>query len=91
MSIAAERAERPGAPARALTCHQGWLAALRGDAATAETILAALPDLRASEDPQDKTLVSTAEAFAAAIMGLSYGGTVRVLPATVDDTALQAE
>ena len=37
-----------------LACYRGWLAALRGDAATAETMLAGLPDLRASEDPQDK-------------------------------------
>ena len=50
-------------------CHQGWLAALRGDAATAETILSALPDLRASEDPQDKSLVSAVEAFTAATRG----------------------
>ena len=52
-----------------LTCHQGWLAALHGDAATAETILGALQDLRASEDPQDKALVSTVEAFTAATRG----------------------
>ena len=52
-----------------LACHRGWLAALRGDAATAETILAALQDLRASEDPQDKALVSTVEAFTAATRG----------------------
>ena len=53
----------------ALACHRGWLAALRGDAATAETILATLPDLRASEDPQDKAFVSTVEAFTAATRG----------------------
>ena len=52
-----------------LACHRGWLAALRGDAATAETMLAALQDLRASEDPQDKALVSTVEAFTAATRG----------------------
>jgi class 3 adenylate cyclase/predicted ATPase len=46
-----------------LACCRGWLAALRGDAATAETILAELPDLRASEDPQDNALLSLAEAF----------------------------
>jgi class 3 adenylate cyclase/tetratricopeptide (TPR) repeat protein len=50
----------------ALSCHHGWLAALRGDPGTAETILAALPDLQASEDPNDKTLISTVEAFTAA-------------------------
>jgi tetratricopeptide (TPR) repeat protein len=49
-----------------LACYRGWLAALRGDAATAGTILAALRDLRASEDPQDKAAISTAEAFTAA-------------------------
>jgi hypothetical protein len=49
-----------------LTCLRGWLAALRGDAATAEATLAALRDLRASEDPEDKAEVSTTEAFTAA-------------------------
>ena len=48
---------------------QGWLAALRGAAATAETKLAGLRDLRASEDPQDKAGVSTVEAFTAAARG----------------------
>jgi len=48
-----------------LACYQGLLAALRGDAATAETRLAALPDLRASEDLQDKSMVSLVEAFTA--------------------------
>jgi tetratricopeptide (TPR) repeat protein len=52
-----------------LSCYRGWLAALRGDAATAETLLAALLDLRASEDLQDKSLISTAEAFTAAARG----------------------
>jgi len=52
-----------------LACHRGWLAALRGDAATAETILATLHDLRASEDPQDKAMVSLVEAFTAAAHG----------------------
>jgi hypothetical protein len=46
-----------------LACYRGWLAALRGHAAAAETILAGLPDLRASEDPQDKATTSIAEAF----------------------------
>ena len=49
-----------------LACYRGWLAALRGDAATAETMLAGLQDLRASEDPQDKALISLVEAFTAA-------------------------
>ena len=49
-----------------LACYRGWLAALRGDASTAQTMLAALGDLQASEDPQDKAQVSVAEAFTAA-------------------------
>jgi len=49
-----------------LACFRGWLAALRGDAATAGTILAALHDLRASEDPQDNAVIGLVEAFAAA-------------------------
>ena len=53
----------------AVACYRGWLAALRGDAATAETMMAALPDLRASEDPQDKAQISAAEAFTAAARG----------------------
>jgi hypothetical protein len=45
---------------------QGWLAALRGDAATAETVLAGLPDLRASEQPQDQAALGLVQAFTAA-------------------------
>jgi tetratricopeptide (TPR) repeat protein len=52
-----------------LTCQRGWLAALRGDADSAETMLAALTDLRATEDPQDQSMVSLAEAFTAAARG----------------------
>ena len=52
-----------------IPCYQGWLAALRGDADTAESTLAALPKLRASEDPSDKALISVVEAFAAAARG----------------------
>jgi class 3 adenylate cyclase/tetratricopeptide (TPR) repeat protein len=52
-----------------IACYRGWLAALRGDAAVAETMLTALPDLRASEDLQDKAEVSTVEAFTAAAQG----------------------
>ena len=47
-------------------CDRAWLAALRGDASTAKTMLTGLPDLRASEDPQDKSLISSTEAFTAA-------------------------
>jgi tetratricopeptide (TPR) repeat protein len=49
-----------------LPCYLGWLAALRGDADTAETMLGALRDLQASEDPQDKAKISIATAFTAA-------------------------
>ena len=44
----------------------GWLAALRGDAGTAEAMLAALRNIRASEDPQEQSLISLLEAFTAA-------------------------
>jgi hypothetical protein len=49
-----------------LACYRGWLAALRGEADTAESVLAGLRDLRASEDPQVRALVSLVEASAAA-------------------------
>ena len=49
-----------------LACYRGWLAALRGDTGTAETMLAGLADMRASEDPQDKAEISIVEAFTAA-------------------------
>jgi class 3 adenylate cyclase len=49
-----------------LTSEQGWLAALRGDAATAEALLASLRELRASEDPQGQSLISLLEALTAA-------------------------
>jgi hypothetical protein len=52
-----------------LTCYRGWLAALRGDTATAETMLAGLADLRVTEDIQDKSLVSLVQAFTAAAYG----------------------
>jgi len=52
-----------------LACYRGWLAALRGDSAIAQTMLAAMPDLRASEEPQDKTRISLVEAFTAASRG----------------------
>jgi class 3 adenylate cyclase/predicted ATPase len=56
-----------------LVCYQGWLAAMRGDATTAETILAGLRDLRGSESPQDQTSLGLAEAFAAAARGEPAG------------------
>jgi len=49
-----------------LTCYRAWLAALRGDATTADTMLAGLGDMRVSEDVQDKSLVAVVEAFTAA-------------------------
>jgi class 3 adenylate cyclase/predicted ATPase len=49
-----------------LKCQRAWLAALRGDAAAAQAMLAGLKDLRASEDPQDKALISLTEGFSAA-------------------------
>ncbi len=49
-----------------LAVHQAWLAALRGDAGTAEDLLAALAGRRASEDPQDRAMASVVEAFTAA-------------------------
>jgi predicted ATPase len=52
-----------------VACYGAWLAALRGDAATAQTTLAAMPDLRASEEPQDKAKISVVEAFIAAARG----------------------
>ena len=52
-----------------LACDRGWLAALRGDAVTAATFLAGLQDLRASEAPQDRTLIAMVEAFAADAQG----------------------
>jgi class 3 adenylate cyclase/predicted ATPase len=48
-----------------IACHRGRLAALRGDAVTAETMLAGLRDMRASEDPQEISLISLVEAFTA--------------------------
>jgi class 3 adenylate cyclase/tetratricopeptide (TPR) repeat protein len=50
-------------------CERGWLAALRGDTGTAEAMRTALQNYRASEDPQDQSLVGLLEAFAAATRG----------------------
>jgi hypothetical protein len=52
-----------------MALQRGWLAALRGDAATAGAILDGLGDLQASEDPQDKAMISVVEAFTAAARG----------------------
>ena len=48
-----------------IPCYLSWLAALRGDADTAETMLGGLRDLQASEDPQDQAKISVAKAFTA--------------------------
>jgi class 3 adenylate cyclase len=52
-----------------LASHQAWLAALRGDAESADAILAGLRDLRSSEDSQDKAFVAVVDAFVAAARG----------------------
>jgi hypothetical protein len=49
-----------------LVCYRGWLAALRGDTAAAQGTLARLKDLQASEDSQEKALISMVEGFIAA-------------------------
>ena len=49
--------------------HQAWLAAIRGDADRAQALLAAMPDMRASEEPQAKALVIIVEVFIAAARG----------------------
>ena len=45
---------------------QAWLAALRGDADRAQTMLTAAPDMRASEEPQSQAEICAAETFIAA-------------------------
>jgi hypothetical protein len=49
-----------------VNCERGWLAALRGDTGTAEAMRAGLQIYRSTEDPQDQSLTSLLEAFAAA-------------------------
>ena len=48
-----------------LTYYQGWLLALRGDAKSAEVLLATAHDVRESEEPQVQAMISTVEAFMA--------------------------
>jgi hypothetical protein len=48
-----------------VACYRGWLAALRGNTGAAEAVLAELQDLRASDSPYDKALMSLVEAFTA--------------------------
>jgi tetratricopeptide (TPR) repeat protein len=69
-----------------LECYRGWVAALRGDAATAETLLAALGDLRDSEDPQDRSLISVVAAFAADARG-EHSAALRHSRATIEQAA----
>jgi class 3 adenylate cyclase/predicted ATPase len=52
-----------------LACQRAWLAALRGDAATAGPVLAALREMRNSEAPQDQAILRLTEAFTAAARG----------------------
>jgi class 3 adenylate cyclase/predicted ATPase len=52
-----------------LSCQRAWLAAMRGDPAAAEAVLAGLRDLFASEAPQDLALLGLAEAFTASARG----------------------
>ncbi len=52
-----------------LACYRGWLAALRGDIGSTQTMLAGLRDLRASEAAQERATISTVEAFVADARG----------------------
>ncbi len=52
-----------------LACYRGWLAALRGDAATADHEVAGLRNIQSSEVTQDQATVLTAQAFTAAARG----------------------
>jgi class 3 adenylate cyclase/predicted ATPase len=52
-----------------LTRDRAWLVALRGDTGTADAMLAGLPDLRASENPQDRAFNAQVEAFVAVARG----------------------
>jgi class 3 adenylate cyclase/tetratricopeptide (TPR) repeat protein len=60
------RAMESDESAEILSCYKGWLLAMRGDAATAESEVASLRDVRASEVPQDQAAVLLVQAFAAA-------------------------
>jgi hypothetical protein len=65
--VLTEAAEADGlADVELVASSRAWLAALRGDAAAADAILAGIADLRASEDAQDRTQVTVTQAFAAA-------------------------
>jgi class 3 adenylate cyclase/predicted ATPase len=62
------QAAEPGEPASTemSTCYRALLAALRGDAGSAQAVMATLRYLHASEDPQDKSMIGLVEAFTAA-------------------------
>jgi class 3 adenylate cyclase/predicted ATPase len=49
-----------------IRCYRAWMAALRGDTATAQAALDTLGDLRVSEDVQDQEIILVVEAFTAA-------------------------
>jgi class 3 adenylate cyclase/predicted ATPase len=75
-----------------LACCRALLAALRGDTPAAQRTLAALADLRASEDPQELALIATVEALTAVAdgrpaAGLGSARTVLDLAATLGISA----
>jgi class 3 adenylate cyclase/tetratricopeptide (TPR) repeat protein len=61
------------ADAEYLAITRGWLAALRGDTATAQRAVDGLPGLLASEDPQNQTNVDTVRAFSSVAAGQPTG------------------
>ncbi len=76
-----------------VACLRGWLAALRGDTDTARDSLAALPDLLASEDPQDQAMIAVVRAFSSVAAGqpapaLRYA---RAVLARADTIGISAE
>jgi class 3 adenylate cyclase/predicted ATPase len=72
-----------------LACARGWLAALRGDAAMAETMLGAVQDLRTSEDPQDRAQISITDAFIAAARAQPQDALRHAREALAEASALQ--
>jgi class 3 adenylate cyclase/predicted ATPase len=68
----AQAADADGlADIEALACYRAWLAALRGDTATAQAALAGLGDLPDSEDHEDMALIAVTKAFTEAACGQS--------------------
>jgi len=49
-----------------VACYRAWVAALRGDAPSAQATLAGLSELQATENPHDQASLAVAEAFTAA-------------------------